>query len=317
MELQTSGHRIAQRDNGSQGAEEEQLANGLGWFSIGLGLAEVVAPRTLAKLVGLDDKGRTRKTLRFYGLRELAAGIGILSQPRPAGWMWGRVAGDVVDLASLGSALGSDENKRGRVAAATAAVAAVTALDVRCSQQLSRSPDGGRMAKESVARITKTVIIGRPPEEVYRFWRDFSNLPNFMKYLESVQITSEGRSHWKTKTMKGKAVEWDAELVQDEAPTRIAWRSLDGSEIHHSGSVRFDNAPGGRGTLVRVEMQYVPPGGAIGANLAKLFGFAPGQQIAEDLRRLKQFMETGEIVKSDASIHRGMHAAQPPETRPQ
>ncbi|HXR76753.1 MAG TPA: SRPBCC family protein [Bryobacteraceae bacterium] len=313
MELQTNRRHAESRPDESQHSQEEQLANGLGWFSIGLGLAEVAAPRAVARLAGLENKGRTRTTLRFYGFRELAAGIGILSQPRPAGWMWGRVAGDLMDLASLGSALSSDDNNRAKVAAATAAVVAVMALDVRCGQQLSNGRDGGGMTKNSGTSVTKTVVIGRPPEEVHRFWRDFSNLPSFMKYLDSVQITGEGQSHWKTRALGGKTVEWDAELVEDEAPTRIAWRSLDGSEIHHSGSVRFERAPGGRGTLVRVEMQYVPPGGAVGASLAKLFGFAPGQQVAEDLRRLKQFMETGEVAKSDASIHRGMHAARPAE----
>jgi uncharacterized membrane protein len=76
--------------------------------------------------------------------------------------------------------------------------------------------------------------------------------------------------------------------------------------------VSFERASGGRGTVVRVELEYAPPGGAVGALFAKLFGEEPGQQIDDDLRRFKQIIEVGEVVKSDASIHPGMHPAQPP-----
>ncbi|MGI9075193.1 MAG: SRPBCC family protein [Bryobacteraceae bacterium] len=133
-----------------------------------------------------------------------------------------------------------------------------------------------------------------------------------MKHLESVQVTGENRSHWKATGPGGKTVEWDAEIVDDQPNARIVWRSLEGSDIDNSGSVQFERAPGGRGTLVRVELQYSPPGGVISATLAKLFGEEPGQQVDDDLRAFKQVLETGEVAKSDASIHRGMHAAQPP-----
>ena len=132
-----------------------------------------------------------------------------------------------------------------------------------------------------------------------------------MNHLESVEDTGGGKSHWKAQGPAGRTVEWDAELVADEPNTRIAWRSLPGSDIDNSGSVRFERAPGGRGTLVRVELQYTPPGGTVGAKLAKLFRSEPGQQIEDDLRVFKQVMETGEIIRSDASIHRGMHPGQP------
>jgi uncharacterized membrane protein len=298
-------HRESQNGNG------ERIANGLGWFSIGLGLAEVAAPGKLAELIGIRDKNANRALLRIYGLREIAAGIGILSQPRPAGWMWGRVAGDVVDLTSLGSALTSRHANRTRIGTTTAAVLGVTALDVLCARQLSNGSGQRQIGKSGAARVRKTVIIDRSPEEVYRFWRDLGNLPSFMKHLESVQVTGENRSHWIAKGPVGKAVEWDAEIVADEPNSQIAWRSLEGADVDHSGSVRFERAPGGRGTLVRVELRYSPPGGGIGATAAKLFRAEPGQQIEQDLRALKQVMETGEVATSDASIHPGMHPAQP------
>lgn len=312
MELQTERPNGNQKQRDSQNDNAERLANALGWFSIGLGLAELAAPRAVAQLIGVEDEDRTRNVLRGYGMREIAAGIGILSRPQPAGWLWGRVAGDILDLSSLGSAMGSSRANRVRVGAATAAVIGVTALDVRCALQLQRGSANGQTAKTGDVRVTRTIIVNRSAEEVYRFWHDFANLPTFMKHLESVEVTGDNRSHWKATGPGGKTIEWDAEIVDDQANSRIAWRSLEGSDVQNAGSVQFERAPGGRGTLVRVELQYTPPGGVIGATLAKLFGEEPGQQVDDDLRAFKQVLETGEVVKSDASIHRGMHPAQPP-----
>lgn len=106
-------------------------------------------------------------------------------------------------------------------------------------------------------------------------------------------------------------MEWEAEIVDDRPNTSIEWRSVEGSDFENSGIVRFERGPGGRGAIVRVEMNYAPPGGPITAQITKLFASDPGERIADDLRRLKQIMETGEVVQSDASIHPGMHAAQP------
>jgi uncharacterized membrane protein len=295
----------------TQNDTQERLANGLGWFSIGLGLAEVLAPRKMAELIGIANGDRTNTILRAYGLREIAAGVGILMQPRPAGWLWGRVAGDALDLASLGKALASEDADRSKVAMATAAVLGVTALDVFCAQKLSGDYEEGRTPATGAVDITRTIIVGRSPEEVYGFWRDFRNFPTFMKHLESVEITGENRSHWKAEAPAGRTVEWDAEMIEDQPNALIAWRSLEGSDIDNSGRVRFERATGGRGTLVRVELKYAPPGGVVSAKLAKLFGKEPGQEIDHDLRAFKQVMETGEVAKSDASIHRGMHPAQP------
>jgi uncharacterized membrane protein len=306
------GHGDSHREASNRG-NEERLANALGWFSIGLGVAEVVAPSKVARMIGVNDEHKTRAVLRTYGLREIAAGVGILSQPRPAGWLWGRVAGDMLDLASLSSALKSSDNNRRRVVTATAAVVGITALDVICGQRLSEA-DG--RAEGSRVRVRRSIIINRPQEEVYQFWHDFSNLAKFMEHLESVQITGDRRSHWKAKGPGGKTIEWDAEIVDDRPNTLIVWRSLEGADVNNSGSVRFERAPGGRGTLVRVDFEYEPPGGIIGAYIAKLFGKEPGQEVDHDLRSLKQILEVGEVVQSDASIYPGMHPAQPPAEAP-
>jgi uncharacterized membrane protein len=148
----------------------------------------------------------------------------------------------------------------------------------------------------------KTAITVRHPVEVvYRFWRDFTNLPSFMSHLESVEVSGDGRSHWTANAPAGTTVDWDAEIVEDRPNERIAWRSLEGSKVGNSGAVWFTPAPGGRGTEVRVELSYDPPGGALGKVVAKLFGEEPQQQLTDDLRRLKQVLETGQVVLSEGS----------------
>jgi uncharacterized membrane protein len=275
------------------------LQGTLGWFSVGLGAAQVAAPGGVNRLVGVDDTARSRALVRAVGVRELAAGTGILGQPRPTGWVWARVAGDAMDLALLGAALGARRDARGRVVAATAAVAAITVLDLYAGMRLRRT--GHPSAGEKAMKAKTAVTIRRPVEEVYGYWRDLSNLPSFMIHLEAVEPTGNGRSHWTAKAPAGRKVEWDAEVVEDKPGERIAWRSLEGSQVGNSGSVWFTPAPGGGGTEVRVELSYDPPGGALGKVVAKLFGEEPQQQVTDDLRRLKQVLETGEVVRSEGS----------------
>ena len=303
----------------------ERRARGLGWFSIGLGLAQIGAPRTLARIIGINDDDETRNTMFAIGLREITSGVGILTGPRPAGWVWTRVGGDLMDLALLGKAMNQDENNRGRVAAATAAVLGVSVLDFMTGQQLSRGPNGtsseqtsSRVGRKGATQrqgihVKQAVTIKRPRSDVYGFWHNFENLPRFMAHLESVEVVDERRSHWKAKAPSGSTVEWDAEIVEERPNELIVWRSLPDSGVPNSGSVRFKDAPGDRGTEVLVELRYQPPGGKLSALIAKLFGEEPEQQVKGDLRRFKQVMEVGEIVHSDASIHRGPHPAVPPE----
>jgi uncharacterized membrane protein len=310
---QDRGWDAADGNNG----KAERLATALGWFSIGLGVAEVVAPSHVAQLIGVPDEDKTRGILRAYGMREIAAGVGILSQPRPAGWLWGRVAGDLLDLATLGSALKFNNTDSTRVATATAAVLGVTALDVLCAQQLSdASSETGEDEPGGRVHLTEAILINRSPDEVYRFWRNFQNLPRFMSYLESVDVMDQRRSRWRANAA-GTTFEWEAEITSDQPGRFIAWRSLENSDIDNSGEVQFEHAPGRRGTYVRVEMEYLPPGGAVGRAMAKLFGKSPEQLIATDLRRFKQIMEVGEVVNSDSSIHSGPHPGQPPQEIPE
>jgi len=251
--------------------------------------------------------------MRFLGAREILAGVGILTQPKPAAWLWSRVAGDIMDLSLLGAALGSDDSEKERVTAATAAVIGVTVLDVMAAREQTRQAE----ARQGECRVVQTITIDRAPEECYALWHDFPSHPRFMDYLESVEFTTPGRSHWRARGPAGTTLEWDAEVSQDQPGRCIAWHSLENADLEHSGNVRFERAPGNRGTLVRLEMHYAPPGGTVGATLANLLGAVPQVLLGNTLRHFKQILETGEIAKSDASIHTGMHAAQPPSEIPQ
>lgn len=151
---------------------------------------------------------------------------------------------------------------------------------------------------EPVARdvhVEKAIVIDKSPEELFSFWREFQNLPRFMKHLESVTCSGINRSHWVANGPGGKNVEWDAEIYNEKPNEMIAWRSLEGADIVNAGSVHFKPL-GARGTEVKVVLNYNAPGGKISAFLAKLLGHEPGQLIADDLRRLKQILETGEVA---------------------
>ncbi|CAN5464838.1 SRPBCC family protein [soil metagenome] len=142
--------------------------------------------------------------------------------------------------------------------------------------------------------VEESVTINRSAEELYRFWRNFENLPRFMRHLESVEPITETISRWRAKGPAGMSVEWNAE-VNNEVPNKlIGWRSLEGSEVVSAGSVNFEKA--GRGTRLRVRLQYSPPGGKAGAAIARLVGRDAATEIREDLRRFKQQVESGEVV---------------------
>jgi uncharacterized membrane protein len=152
-------------------------------------------------------------------------------------------------------------------------------------------------------RVDKAVTIDRPRGELYLFWRNLENLPRFMKHLHSVTRVDDKRSHWVAGGPAGKIVEWDAEIINEEPDQLIAWRSLPGSQVATAGSVHFKEAAGDRGTEVKVELQYDPPGGLLGATFAKLWGEDPSHQVEEDLRRFKEFMEAGEIPTTEGQPH--------------
>jgi uncharacterized membrane protein len=139
-------------------------------------------------------------------------------------------------------------------------------------------------------RVERSVIIDRPRQELYDFWRDFENLPRVMRHLESVRVLDARLSHWKAAAPAGTSVQWEAEIYNEIPGELIAWRAFD-TVVPNAGSVRFNDAPGGRGTEVHVVLEYDPPAGKLGALVARLFGESPDVQVREDLLRFKQVME--------------------------
>jgi hypothetical protein len=246
-------------------SEKDSLARFLGWFSVGLGTVQAAAPRALCTVVGASTKGKAPTIMRLMGLRELAHGVGILARPRPAMWLWSRVAGDALDLGLLGLNAARRPDGRRRTAFAIVNVLALAVPDVREARHLSRRQGEPRSGK----LVRKAVTINRSREEVEQRWRT----------------------------------------------TELAER------IEAAGaSVRFDEAPGDRGTELAVEFVHDPPAGDLGAVFEKVTARDLATRLADELRLLKQQLETGEIVRSDStpdghrlSQHLTQRAAQPLE----
>jgi uncharacterized membrane protein len=147
-----------------------------------------------------------------------------------------------------------------------------------------------------LAIVGRTVTINRPKQELYDFWRDFTNLPAFMKSIDSVTINGEKRSTWTIKAPAGQTVTIETEITRDVPGEIIAWASTEASQIKTTGSVSFSDAPGDRGTIVTADIGYEPPGGDVGRLVAKLFVAEPNIQARHELKRFKMLMEAGEIA---------------------
>ena len=158
------------------------------------------------------------------------------------------------------------------------------------------SREGEQVQGNLGTKVERSVLVNAPPEQVYRVWRRLANLPRFMSHLERVEEMDSRRSRWTVRVPAGVAVTWDAELINDAPNEVIAWKTVDTKLIDHAGSVRFERAPDGRGTIVRVSMQYAPPAGEVGHALARALGQDPASQIEKDLVQFKRAMEAGELA---------------------
>jgi uncharacterized membrane protein len=153
--------------------------------------------------------------------------------------------------------------------------------------------------------VRRAITVASTPDAAYRFWRDLANLPKFMERLESLEVLPSGRSRWRLRAPRGLAIAWEAQIVEDRPGEVIRWQSVEGAEVGNQGSVHFRPAPAGQGTEIAVELEYVPPAGALGRLATFLADAALEVQLERDLRRLKQLLEVGEIVRSDARVRRG------------
>jgi len=282
-------------------APEARLTKALAWFGIGLGLVQLLAPRAFARSTGFPD---WPWLLRATGARELVINAGLLTQPGAPVWRQVRVAGDAMDAAMLGAAMFAPSSRRSRLAATAAIASGIMALEVRAGAVRRRKPSEETMpGTQGARRVIKAITVNCAPSQCYSYWRNVESFPNFMKHVESVRVIDDRHSHWRAKGPAGTHVEWDAEITEDKPERMIAWQSVPGSQVQNRGMVRFEPAPGGKGTVIEVEMEYRPPAGTAGAAVAMLFGEEPSQQIEGDLRRFKQIIETGEIPSTKGQPH--------------
>jgi uncharacterized membrane protein len=152
-------------------------------------------------------------------------------------------------------------------------------------------------ASKSV-KVERSIAVSRPPAALYALWRDPANVARFMDHVESVEPIDDRHARWTMRGPAGRMITWVAEVIVDVPDARIAWKSEEGSEVPNAGSVHFDPLPGGRGTEVRLVMDYEPPAGLIGNGLAKLLGADPDHMVRESLRRFKALAEAGEIPRT-------------------
>lgn len=150
-----------------------------------------------------------------------------------------------------------------------------------------------RDAKETIV-VNASLTIGKPRHQIYRFWRQLDNLPRVAPQLRRVDVVDAWRSRWSVTLPTGER-EWESEITRDEENREIAWRTTMRQSVINFGSVQFRDAPAGRGTLVKVHLEYVPPAGALGTAIARMTGQSPERMVEDALRRLKQLLETGAI----------------------
>ena len=249
-------------------SQDVRVSQALGWFSVGLGLAELAAPRAIARSLGAADG---TALLRLAGAREVLSGAGLLAAPDARAWRWARVAGDVLDLAMLGVLARQDGADRGKLGRASLAVLGVTAVDVGAALASRPAPEKGPPRA--------FVTIGKSPDECYRAWNDLALLRRAMSFTDSIEALDRKRTRWTS----GK-LQWEAETTEDVPGRRIAWRTLPGGDVEGSGAVEFREAPGGRGCVVTLEMRMSKP-----RPLAEA-------KAKTDLLRFKQLLETGTIA---------------------
>jgi len=249
---------------------DERIAEGLGWFSLGLGVTQLLAPGALNRLAGIRDDSAARLAQRFVGVREVGAFAAIMAtRPRPAVPLWSRVGGDLIDLALLGRAWRRKRESAPRLALTIANIAAVAGLDAyaairQTEAERQDSNPQGKAAGGGPMQVKAAVTVRKPREAVEPAWRSFE--------------ADGGLSGWHS----------DASGDGDG--------SGDGA-----GQLRFVAAPADQGTEVHVALSYEPTAGKVGEVLAKALGDDPAQKVKDDLRRFKQVAETGQVVRSEAN----------------
>lgn len=251
--------------------------------------------------------GTPRPLARWLGARDLLTGALMLvpATSRPA--TLSRAVFDAADGVLVAvSRQGGSRVTAGRVAGAFGLAAAGFLASRPAEGPRPRVHLTSGTLPDGQVRVRRTVYIHRTPMEVYAWWRDLEHLPLAMQHVESVEVLDRKRSHWVANGPGGLRIEWDAEITDDEPGRLLSWRSLPGSNLESAGVVRFIEAPGGRGTELMVALSFTPPAGAVGRAIARLPGEKPSALLREDLRRVRQLLETGEITTAAALRERSI-----------
>ncbi len=270
------------------------LARGLGWFSLGLGLFEVIAPRRLADFFSLEDQ---EGLIRTYGVREILNGCGVWAAKNPTPWVWGRVGGDLLDLATLATGLSDDNPERGRVLFGLAGLTGVTLVDLVVAERLRRTKAAGAEEQHEVVR---SLTVHGSPEELLARWRDAETLSQVMAHFAEVHGAGPDEQHWQLRLPATQGLAWTARNLPRQDEGVLGWQSLPGATLPNEGSVSFRPSTGAdRGTVATLRFRFDPPGGAFGDSLTALLGAAPGLIASQALRRFKSLVETGEIPTTE------------------
>jgi uncharacterized membrane protein len=273
-----------------------RVVEGLAALSLALGALETGAPGLVSRLAGADAGRTSRAVARWVcGARELVVGAGIAGCSSSRPWLRARVTGDVVDLVLLAAVLARRPAERRRAMAALTAVACITAVDV----QAARRTDRGTPVRSTPLTVRAAVTVNRPVGEIYAFWRDATNLPRFVSRLRGAPELGPGRFHWSVRGRAARTVGQEVELVEDLPDEQITWQvtRITGTGPHVA-RVRFRPAPGARGTEVHVQLVHLRTSGWIGSSTAALRRATATEELRDDLRRFRQVLETGEVVRS-------------------
>jgi uncharacterized membrane protein len=259
---------------------------GPGWISLAVGAAEVVVPYILARAVGGRVPRRLRGLVPALGARGMSAGIGLLAKAGHGHWLKRRLLGERLDVGFVGRALRRPGARRVRTVGAFVATWGLAIYDARRRFRARREA-----LALAAAPVQRSIIIARPPAEVFAFWRDFANLPGIIPHLDAVDVLDDDRSRWRARGADGDLIEWEAAIVEERDGALVGWRSVDRASIGTAGSLRLEPALGGQGTEVHLELQYDPPDGQLGRIVASFWGEEREEEVEEALRRLKARLE--------------------------
>ncbi len=169
------------------------------------------------------------------------------------------------------------------------------ALGVNTAGVARREPG----ASEAAIEVRRSITIGRPADELYRFWREPGNLSRIVAPIGEVAPAGDGRTHWRVHVPLGRSLEWDARVMEDRPGELLRWESLEGADLPNEGSVSFRAAPRDWGTEVMLRFRFDPPGGVLGKAASERLSVVPGALAEKALRRFKSLVETGEIPTTE------------------